>query len=166
MDFSDFDPGWTREEAKNAGDDGPRSPFQRWQAWVLMLEMYRMSFEEGERESALEALRLCALHGLPMPDWLSDGYQQCYREWRHLHVKTLDEAFGTKRPKGANFASIKKARMLEINVPLWAMILRRKGAVTDESLFQEIGRRLNVSTSTARSAYYRSWYYRKLLKKR
>ncbi|HCI3972011.1 TPA: hypothetical protein NO321_000220 [Pseudomonas aeruginosa] len=160
MDFADFDPTWSFEQAKAAGDDGPVSPFQRWQAWSLMLEAYRSSFEEGERNSVLEALRLCAIHELPMPEWLSAGYQQCFREWRHLHVKTLDAAFGVTLPKGSHFAAMRKARRLAFAVPALVMRLKRKGMPVDEGLFHEIGKALNVSAGTAKSAYYKSGYHR------
>lgn len=160
-----FDPNWSYEQARAAGHEGPHSPFQRWQAWVLMMEVYRRSFEEGERISLLDALRLCAVHALPLPSWVADGYAAGYGLWRHHSVATLDDAFGVVRPKGTHLNRLRKTLELNLSVPAMVLRLKHQGRAVDEDLFREVGEALNISASSASKAYYNSPYYLRLQKK-
>lgn len=160
-----FDPDWSYEQALAAGDEGPHSPFQRWQAWVLMMDAYRASFDEGEKVSLLDALRLCAVHNLPLPSWVADGYAAGYAQWRHHSVATLDDAFGVVRPKGTHLRAKRKALELNFAVPVMIMKFRAQGRSVDEALFEDVGKALGISSSTASKAYYASYYYRRLQKK-
>lgn len=163
--FHDFDPDWSREQASAAGDDGPHSPFQRWQAWTLMMEAYRTGFEGGDNTSLLEAMRLCAVHLLPMPDWVASAYLAGFGMWRFHHVATLDEAFGVQRLKGTHLKTKRKVLELNLAVPAMVVKLRAQGRAIDEALFEDVGKALGISSSTASKAYYASSYYRRLQEK-
>lgn len=165
MEFADFDPLWSLEQAKAAGDDGPESPYQRWAAWALISEAFRSSFEDGNSESILMALRTCAKHKLPMPDWLAAAYMSRLSDWTMLRVKTLDEAFKVERPKGFHLKATHNKKNLEMNIPSVVMRLKREGLSTDEYLFERAGEILGVKTSKAREAYYDSFYYKKIIVK-
>ncbi len=162
--FSDFDPEWTAEQAFAAGADGPKSAFHRWAAWHLMLE-YQAPYEAGRNVNLFAALRLCACHDLPMPDWVADAYVRGYQRWNSYDAPSLDEAFGVKAPKGSHIARLRKHSKLRLIVPLKVRELQRQGRAIDESLFRDVGLALNVSGSTARDAYYKS-AYRKLLQEK
>lgn len=160
-----FDPEWSREQAQAAGSDGPFSPFERWQAW-MMLEAHYTGHEGGDPASLLRAIRLCAIHRLPMPGWVADGYVSAFTAWNTLTANTLDDAFGVTRQKGKHLNAARKARKLETAVPIMVIRMRKKGRPIDEGMFAEIGAELNISASAASKAYYSSHYFRRLQKKR
>lgn len=163
--FSDFDPEWTAEQALEAGADGPKSPFHRWAAWHLMDE-HRVAYETGRNIPLFVALRLCACHGLPMPDWVAEAYLRGHNRWNSFDAPSLDEAFGVQLPKGSHISRLRKESKLRIAVPLKVRELQQQGRALDESLFRDVGLALNVSGSTARDAYYKSSVRRLLQKKR
>ncbi|MCR6651805.1 MAG: hypothetical protein NVV73_10100 [Cellvibrionaceae bacterium] len=161
--FDDFDPEWTHDEAKAAGSGESHSPYERWVAW-LMLGVYERCYERGEKEAVLEAVRTCAKHGLPMPNWLATETINNLKKWANYEVKTLDEAFGVQRKKGIHINAERKKWRLEINVPIRVAAYQKEGRSVDQDLFDEVGKELGVSGSSARDAYYNSFFYKELQK--
>lgn len=163
--FPDFNPAWTAQEAMEAGADGPLSPFFRWAAWQMLLE-YRARYEAGDYQSLLAALRECACHDLPMPDWLANAYCRSHDDWLSFRKHSLDEAFRVAFPKGTHINKKRKMRTLGFAVPNRVSELSKQGRAIDASLFHDIGTEFNISGSTARDIYYGSWLYRSLQKNR
>jgi len=170
--FPDFDPAWSAEQAVEAsGDDAlsPMSPLSRWAAWGMLMD-YRARFDAGDKQVLLAALRTCACHDLPMPDWLADAYCKAHDDWLSYRKPTLDEAFDVGLPKGTHLNKLKKLRRLRIAVPLKVQELSAdKGGADrrpiDESLFADVGREFNISGSQARDIYYRFRWNKDLQKK-
>ena len=161
-----FDPEWTQEEALAAGTDGPCSPFFRWAAWH-QLEEHQKLYDGGNKVSLFNALCLCARHELPMPDWLGHAYRKGHRRWAAYDAASLDEAFDVQLPKNARINTLRRNRMLRIQIPLMVKDYHNnQNRVIDQSLFEDIGKELGVSGSTARDLYYENKDFLHLQKKR
>lgn len=156
----DFDPNWTIEEARVADSNGPLSPFFQWAGWQ-QLEQYQKRYEAGDKQSLFAALRTCACHGLPMPEWLARAFSRSHDDWLSYRKPSLDEAFDVAIPKGAHINKLKKLRRLNVAIPLKVQELRSNGAngearPIDEALFNDVGAEFNISGSQARDIYYKS----------
>lgn len=170
--FPDFDPSWSVQEAVEAsGEDsiGPMTPLARWAAWGVLME-YRTRFEAGDKQVIFAALRKCACHDLPMPDWLADAYCKAHDDWLSYRKPTLDEAFDVQLPKGTHINKLRKLRRLRFAVPLKVQELSaNKGGTEklpiDESLFADVGKAFNISGSQARDIYYKFRWRKDLQKK-
>ncbi|HBN8615912.1 hypothetical protein [Pseudomonas aeruginosa] len=156
----EFDPEWTVEEAIASGSDGPLSPFFQWAGWQ-QLGQYQQRYELGNKQSLFAALRTCACHGLPMPEWLAKAFCKSHDDWLSYRKPTLDEAFDVAIPKGAHINKLRKLRRLNIAIPIKVEELRtnssdgRRRAI-DEALFNDVGAAFSISGSQARDIYYKS----------
>lgn len=149
-----FDPDWDTQQAMEAGHDGPFSPFHRWDAWNRLSE-YKAAYEEGNKEVLFSALRNCAAHNLPMPNWLADAYCMGHDLWLSYRKPTLDEAFDVKPPKGTHINKLKELRTLKVAIPLFVRKLQETGRAIDPHLFEDVGKEFGVSGSKARDIYYK-----------
>ncbi|MGA4532264.1 hypothetical protein ACPA1H_18150 [Ectopseudomonas chengduensis] len=165
--FPDFDPSWSVQEAVEAlGEDslGPMTPLARWAAWGILME-YRARFEAGDKQVLFAALRKCACHDLPMPDWLADAYCKAHDDWVSYRKPTLDAAFDVAIPKGTHINKLKKLRSLKLAIPLKVQELCTDQRPIDESLFNDVGKIFNISGSQARDIYYKYRWRKDLQKK-
>lgn len=153
--FSDFDPSWTAEQAFEAGADGPLSPFHRWAAWQMLTD-HEKSFTGGHKTSLFAALHICACHGLPMPDWVSNAYSKGFHDWVNYREASLDDAFGVSLPKNARLHKLKSMRIMRLAVPLKVKKLHDEGRAIDKSLFDDVGKELGIGGSTVRDIYYQN----------
>lgn len=132
---------------------------------------YRERFEAGDKQALFSALRQCACHDLPMPDWLADAYCKAHDDWLSYRKPTLDEAFDVKLPKGSHINKLKKLRRLKFAIPLKVKELSTNQQSDDgirpidESLFSDVGKAFNISGSQARDIYYKHRWRKDLQKK-
>ena len=116
-----------------------------------MLDQLLERYEGGDNLALLMAIRVCARADLVMPDWVARGYNKGWDAYRRCHVKTLDEAFDVRRPKGFNRAAWEKRFKLECAVVNDASDYQERGVAVD---YEAIGKKLNISESQATKYYY------------
>lgn len=127
-----------------------------------MLHFYR----EGDGNWLLEAVRLCEKFDVAMPPLVAEEFIRSLQRYRDWDVKTLDEAFSVSRPiknqKQPAMNGLLSRDVMAQTKPdkVWLAVKNRgyratgKRVAIDLELFEEIGRPLAISASTARN-YYR-----------
>lgn len=109
----------------------------------------------------LQAIQACGLYRLPIPINIRRALGAVLDRYSSAEARTLDEAFGIKRPKGWNQSSeISKHRDIGSGYSkayaIWRAVKQshEDGSPIDIGLFEGIGADFAVSGSTARK-YYR-----------
>ena len=120
---------------------------------VLQLQRCRNKFQAGDREAMLEAIHICCGADIPVPPWVAEAYSRSYLKFRHFHVRSLDEAFGSPRRKGTHLAQ-KKEHEAMLGSVFFSVKNRKSGVPIDGALFEEIGAKLGISGSKCSALYY------------
>jgi len=90
---------------------------------ITRLEAERKNYEGGEKMALLAAIRICALHELPLPDWTAKAFIQRYGEVLNCRTGSWDEAFGQPYP-GKHVPDLRQRRELRVMVPMRIKELR------------------------------------------
>jgi len=138
--------------------DDPLSPFQRYLGKVK-LEVYESHFKYGDKFGLLRAVNVCALHDLPMPDWLKKAFTNAFDKVEELEVKKLEDAFGSPLKKGEHIAAVRKKRKLANLVFSEVGVAIRDWKPVDTALFEEIGSKLGLGKTLASDYYYEKLKY-------
>jgi hypothetical protein len=130
----------------------------------LQLGSLRRAFEAGHQRSLMAAIRVCANHDLPLPDWASKAYIHSYDQVLNARMKSWDEAFGAPYPKGTNLAATRKHRILKSAVVTRVQAIRASepGTPIDEDLFERLGAELHIGKTLASKLYYSLPAWRRL----
>lgn len=166
MERWNVDPTWTAEEAFKqevewftAGrpDGRARGPFEGWRSLVKLAELEKR-FAAGENGVILDAVSLCALDDLVMPEWLARAFLKQYRKVRHYHEKSWDGAFGKPHKKGTHLAAERKRQRLAIQIWNKAVDILRNdpSRPIDAELYGQAGRDLGVEKTLAQE--YIAWW--------
>jgi len=94
----------------------------------------------------------------PVPDWVKQSTAHALDRYVNHEVRTLDEAFRVKRPKGYN---LKAARLMNVDGRLVftdVCDMVAAGAVLDEVLFEAVGKLRGVKKTTASKWYYHHYH--------
>lgn len=141
-----------RFQAEGGRWEDPAGPFYQWAA-LHTLDELRQLFEAGNKYALMLALRKCANHDLPMPDWVSRAYIRAFDSVHNYRAKSWDAVFGPPLPKGAQLASLRKRRVHSIGV--WNAVRghKAKGAKIDDELFAKIGQKLGLGLTITKKYY-------------
>lgn len=108
-----------------------------------------------------EAMRRCVQYGKPFPDRVWSPFMAALESYKNAEARTLDEAFGVRRPKGwSQSAARARARKNKIGMStaaaVYLSVVHRhlQGRPIAQELFDEVGDKHAISGSTARN-YYR-----------
>lgn len=152
---------WSIEEAK-ARDEAARNeadlpdskaPMMQWSA-VMQIDDLEGEFCAGKKLALFQAIRLCAAHGLAMPEWVAAGFIAGFDRVATLKARSWDEAFGQPLRKGLHLADARIRRRRGPAVFLEVERLRAAGADVDDQLFEQVGRDLGVGKTLANKLYY------------
>ena len=154
-------PDLTKEElhelASQATEAGPSAPLFQYVA-VRECASLRSSIETGSGRAVLEAVSICALRGLVMPDWLASAFLKRYRAVTQARAASWDDplSFGRPYPKGANIQARRKAFRLGFKVFNEVTLIRQKEPATpiDKGLFERVGGPLGLGATLAEEYYY------------
>lgn len=124
-----------------------------WPSWTPF-EYFEIGHKNGNPRALMEALLKCSLLNLPMPDWVAEAYQESYRKVTTFQVRSWDDAFGSRHPKGTDLKASRKKLALGGKIFALAREMIEAGRPTDLGLFEDVGEQFNVSGSYARDAYY------------
>lgn len=120
------------------------------------LKEQRKRYEAGDDASLLDAIRICAIHGLQLPAWCAQEYLNKYRKVIHFKARSWDEAFGAAHPKNINLAAHEKKRRLSIAV--WLEIRGIRDAnpqkAIDAELFEKVGKKFHIGKTLTEEYYY------------
>jgi hypothetical protein len=61
-----------------------------------LLKQEFLKYQDGSQFSILEAIQICALSDIKMPDWVAEGYLVSFGKLKKLEAGSLDDAFGFK----------------------------------------------------------------------
>ena len=107
-----------------------REVYQEW------IESQHERIEAGDGDALLSALLDVCLSDAPMPHWLSVHVASAVRRYTHMHVKTLDEAFGVKKRVG--FARLSKRRRYGMRIYFEVCALHSVGVAISKDLYKAI----------------------------
>jgi len=92
----------------------PTLPHAQWFAFQE-LAVCEKNYEKNSY-FLMTALRICANHRLPMPDWAARAYIKAYDTVNNAGAKSWNAVFGDPYPKGQHLSAIRKKRMYGVAV--------------------------------------------------
>lgn len=122
---------------------------------TAMLERFREQVERGDGDALLEALSTAATLGMAMPLWLASAITGAVASYRNADARTLDEAFGVKRPKGQRQDAIQSEGRKAIYVIAEVLRLHAQGIPIDAGIFEVAGATCDVGKTTAQDWFYK-----------
>jgi len=158
--IQNYDPDWTAIQASEATEptkdwNDPTQPFYRWAAHHDLAERCKL-FESGDVFQLMHAIRICANHDMPLPEWVSRAYISAYDRVVSAQAKTWGDVFGQPYPKGIHLNAVKKRRNLipAVWVAVRSILDMEPGTPIDGMLFERVGKKLNIGKSQAAEFYY------------
>jgi hypothetical protein len=119
-----------------------------------ILEILKQKHEDGDKTALLYAVYHCLLMKRPLPEWLRLAFLHTYESRARFEIRSWDEAFGTPVPRGTHLEKEREHTELRARILERARELTAVGATIDKHLFEEIGRGLGISGTTASTLYY------------
>jgi len=177
MNWDNYNPHWTEEEAKEAGQawiterrrvfeqtgedrPGEESPYIQWRTHHSLADL-ETKFKAGDKSAIMEALNHCAWSDRPMPDWLARAVKDAFRAKLRFEFKSWDEVLGSPLPRGRHQKSLQRDRDLPGRIYYYIQRMREeqpKRAI-DNELFEEVGERFKIGKTKTQEYYlwYKGW---------
>lgn len=167
---------WSAEEALKAHhealeaglpDHDPSGPLYQWSA-LHSLDKEWEAHEAGDKMALFGAIRLCANHDLPLPEWAARVFITGYDKVLNHLAASWDEAFGQPFPKGKHLAAARRNRMLRCAVWLKVKEITEQASPSgpgrpllrrppiDVNLFERVGREFGINRTLASELYYQA----------
>jgi hypothetical protein len=120
------------------------------------------AFKKGDKAALLRTINLCLTVKMEVPEWACVAFRDAF----HSHPQTWDDVFGPPPQKGAQPAKLRKYKSLGPPLVSYARELMALGEPCDEHLMERVGKKFNVSGSTARRIFDATedaevWHYEK-----
>ncbi len=113
----------------------------------------RAKFEAGEKIALLGAIRICANHDMPLPDWAASAFIRGYDNVLACRSDSWDEVFGRPYKKGAHLSRMRQAREKRGAVWLKVNAAVQRDEPINRELFESIGREIGVGKTRAEELY-------------
>jgi hypothetical protein len=143
-----------RFEARGGKRFGARRPYAQWRA-LQELDALEQRFLAGDRYALALALRDCAAHALPMPDWVADAYIRGFDAVHTYQADSWEQLFGPVIPKGKHL--LKLRREFEQSIAVYLEVQRRheQGGrePIDDALFESVGEKFDLGKTTVAKYY-------------
>jgi hypothetical protein len=157
---------WSFEEAEEAQEKwytehGPEikghGPLDRWIGAQELKDLHCVYQKGGEQSIILDALFLCSLHSLPIPQWCQMAYLESYRKVKHYKAKSWDDVFGKPHKKGVHLAAKKDERekSLLVYYAIKQIKQNESSTRTDKALFERVGAEYGICATLAEEFYYK-----------
>lgn len=117
------------------------------------LDRIKENFETGDQFAMMLALRKCANHDLPMPEWLSRAYIAAFDKVLNYHSGSWDEVFGKPLKKGQHLSTLRTKRTKTMPVYNRCVELVKNGHPKNRDLFRKVGEEFGVSRTIAENMY-------------
>ena len=130
--------------------------------WVTfnrkLLEQKYKDYESGDNFALLEAVEICALSNLKLPEWVADGFIENFQKLKQLEVKSLDDAFNFHLTKGMHTKSYKAKKRQDLLVFVACLEASGNGLpltrrTPNESAFDSVSEQFPISASQAEKIY-------------
>jgi hypothetical protein len=154
---------WTRDDAEKAQNKwiknfGPLTkgsgPLFRWIAVHKLKELHKL-FQKKNKNALIEALYICSENSLPLPLWWQDAFFSSYRTIKLYEIKSWDDVFGKPlKCKDIDYNPYQiysLCKAFKANYPKAAM----NRASKNKSVFDEVGKKLGISSSLIEKYYYK-----------
>jgi hypothetical protein len=161
-----IDKNWSIDEAQAENDKfladnpamtiaHPNTPFWQWDG-LNRLDACKFEFESGHQKSLMLAIRICANHDLPLPDWAAKAYIKAFDRVNDGLDKSWDSVFGMPYPKGTNLNSIRKKHVTKLKVwhDVKDTIRMNRETPIDAALFEKVGKKHAIGKTLASEYYY------------
>jgi hypothetical protein len=107
------------------------------------------AFKKGDKAALLRTINMCLAVKMEVPKWACVAFLDAF----HSHPRTWDDVFGPPVQKGAQQAKLRKYKSLGPPLVSYARDLMAQGEPCDERLMEPVGKKFNVSGSTARRIF-------------
>ncbi len=135
-------------------DLGSKAPALQYCAVKQCRELKR-NVESGDGFDTLTCIRLCAEHGLVIPDWLADAFKSKYDPVHNLQVGSWDDkkSFGRPYPAKTNLKATRK-KFAKAGW-IWLAIVERieNGQAVGDALFEDVGKQFFIEKTTVQKYY-------------
>jgi hypothetical protein len=144
------------EYEKNNPDPWKRPAGPLYQT-VALIEIESLSklFAEGDSMALLAAIRKCANHDLPLPDWVAKAYISAYDEVLNCRSNSWDEVFGKPYP-AKHIGKLRQRRELIFGIYSRVRQLNKDGVGLDDPLFEIVGKEFGIKKSLCKELYYKA----------
>lgn len=156
---------WTLEDARAANDAAlavdparsdadPTLPLYQWAA-LHQLDEYEKYYLQ-DSYWLMTAIRTCANHDLPLPDWASRAYIKAYDAVNNARAKSWSAVLGDPYPKGRHLSAIRKRRMFTLAVwqEIQNTLIDKPETPIDTYLFETVGKKFSIGKTLASEYYY------------
>jgi hypothetical protein len=131
---------------------------------ALMCEAYESSFNAGDQQSLMLAIRKCLAARETPPDWAADALCEAIRRVERFEAVSWDEVLG-KPHKGRKIDCIRSE--LAVRWTVFARVHQlRKQRPKPRDIFSIVANELNISRATCKRYFENLYGYRKRLRKR
>lgn len=136
-----------------SGSD-PTLPIFQWAA-LHQLDVLEEAYKK-DPFYLMQAIYVCAIHGLPLPDWGSCAYLAAYYKIVNAKSGSWDGVFGRPYPKGAHLAAIRKKRKFKHAVFQEVSKIKESqpDVAIDDGLFGKVGKKFGLGKTLASEYYY------------
>jgi hypothetical protein len=155
-----FERVWEEHERAREEDPGrrwtdPTLPLYRWEA-LHRLDALQRQFSEGDKFALMQAIGVCANHGLVMPKWVARGYIKGYYAVLNCNTDSWDGAFGRPYRKGFHLGKARLRRELRFAVRNRISEIRIAEPKTpiDDGLFERVGKEFGIGKTLCNRLYY------------
>lgn len=155
---------WTIQQAIEANERAlekdPTLPsrVQPLFVWAALRDLahYEQLFLSGDNFALLIAVRICAQHEMPLPDWAARAFIKKFDTVLNLRAGSWDEAFGRPYPKGFHLNRARRRRELQprIYVHIQEILAMDPKTPIGEGLFEQVGKEFGIGKTLASELYY------------
>ncbi|MBT3205594.1 MAG: hypothetical protein HOB14_00315 [Gammaproteobacteria bacterium] len=131
--------------------------------WVVfhknLLEQKYQNYQNGEKFALLEAVEICSLGDIKIPEWAANGYVDAIHKLKQFQVESLDDAFGYQRPKNRHLHNHQRNK--RIKLPVFMACIKAKlehdapltRKTRSKNAFEYAGEQFNISAGLANKLY-------------
>jgi hypothetical protein len=116
-------------------------------------KLLKRQFEAGDKSVLLFAVCACLELRRPMPEWLQVAFLDACESAERFEIKSWDEVFGEPVPKGTHLKTQRRNLKLRFLIIARVQALRAEKPI-DKDLFEQVGKELGISGTTASDIYY------------
>lgn len=121
---------------------------------AVELEARRQDLEGGDQLALLDAIAICAKHGLPMPAWASQAFLAAHDRVVNQERDGWKDVFGTPLKRSQYLLKKRKRTRDFAQVMVSLMLAREEGRPIGTDLFDEIGDKFGLSKTVVSDIYY------------
>ena len=127
------------------------------EAVLKYIDIFKVSFDAGDRTALFELLELCARFQAVIPEWAADEILKVRRQLEEGDITDFNDFFGFKVPHKTVIKKEARLRKLESAIKNELFHYRcNGGSFNAEEAFDMIAERLNVSRRDVETIYKRN----------